>query len=187
MVQFQEPSLVDLTARVTALEEQNRRLKAIALAALLVGVCLALTAQTHVRERIVEAQEFRLVDQRGVLRGKLATTGDEQGGTAFSLYDRTGKERLAFGASHLLQFIMVKGDSGDVRLAAGPGTTPRMQFVDASGRTRLAFDLADDGPRITLRDMRGTSRLMAGLPNDQPAILFLDAGGRLAHSVSIPK
>ncbi len=123
-----QPHSSDLEDRLLRLERQNRRLKQLVIAALIVPATLLVMGQVP-SKKTVEANEFVLKDDAGIVRARLgmksATTnkkyewpeldlldmkgetrielfGDGIGGNAgVSLADETGETRAVFGAGGL--------------------------------------------------------------------------------------
>jgi hypothetical protein len=88
--------------RIARLEQQNRRMKvavSVIVVAVLGGVLVAgpllprqANAQTPSAPRIVEANEFRLLDESGRVRGRFAVDKD---GPGLAFGDENGKLRAA--------------------------------------------------------------------------------------------
>jgi hypothetical protein len=77
--------------RLNALEKQNRRMKQIGVAVIMIAASLLVMAQKQPTNRTVEANEFVLRDSSGDVRSKWSMT---QEGPRLSLLDSEGKERV---------------------------------------------------------------------------------------------
>ena len=104
----------------------------------------------QMRERIIEATEFRIVDRDGVVRGSLAMT-------------RKGP-RLAFFA-----------EDGTVRAEMlltreGPGMT----FADEGGDTRAWMGVTKNAARLGMADEQGNQRAFLGVGSKGPHLDFYD-------------
>ena len=84
-----------LIERVERLEKQNRRMKQVGAAALLLAGALFLMGQAAPK-RTVEANEFILKDASGRLRG---TWWAHSEGAILELYDSDGKPRIGLGVN----------------------------------------------------------------------------------------
>lgn len=155
-----DPS-IPVEDRLDRLERQNRRFRSIA-------ILLGLTAATWLlvgaaspkpRTKLVEATEFRLVDQKGTVRAALAVG---RGGTTISLNNGAGRPRLS--------------------LAVGDDGAPRVDLLDRSDSPRASLSLAGDGspqlsltgsPRIDLAEEAGKPRMSLAVGSDGEATVSL--------------
>ena len=82
---LQQTNFKEIQARLSRLEKQNRRMKAIGTAALVVVAALVVMAQASprkvVRVNVVETKELRIVDDNGIMRGHFDVTGITLGNT----------------------------------------------------------------------------------------------------------
>src|SRR5690242_6543464 len=98
-----EGNLGNFERRLARLEIQNRRWRGAALLAGTMGIAwLALGAGSSRRAKLVEATEFRLIDEKGTNRGAI-TSG--RGGASLTLSNGAGRVRAA----------LVVGDDGAPR------------------------------------------------------------------------
>ena len=82
---LQMTNFEEIQVRLGRLEKQNRRMKAIGTAAMVVVAALVVMAQASprkvVRADVVETKELRIVDDNGVMRGHFDVTGITLGNT----------------------------------------------------------------------------------------------------------
>ena len=114
----------------------------------------ARAAGTTTAPKVIQAQEFRLVDAAGTVRGRFGF--DMFGTPELGLNDASGKWRLY--------------------LTAQPG----LQLADATGRWRGGLRLAEDGTLgVRLGDGAGTGRAWLGLSKEgTPWLGLYDAKGQ---------
>jgi len=117
----------------------------------------ARAAQTTTAAKVIEAQEFRLVDSDGEKRGALQFS-DVLGEPELSLYDAAGQGRAS------LELM-----GGDARLS----------MRDAAGNDRVGLYTDQDGASILgLWDAAGNPRVSLGCrPDGCPLLNLLDAAG----------
>ena len=89
---------------------------------------------TKQHERVVIAEEFRLVDKEDNLRGIMGFS--DNGGPELSLYDKGGTTRINMALS----------DYGE----------PMLSLSDEDGTLRMSMNLITGGPELLLRDEGGT-------------------------------
>ena len=156
---------LDLARRVAKLELQNRRWRsAVLLAAIGVAACLALGAASRPRARLIEATEFRLVDQKGTVRGAIAVG---RGGASISLNNGAGRTRAA----------LVVGEDG----------APRLDLLDRSDAARASMRLSGDGtPELTLSDAAKNARGRLRLGADgSPRLDLADDSQKAGVSIAV--
>ncbi len=150
-----------LEDRIAKLEIQARRWKR---ATMLAGIAGAAwfglgAAASKSRTKLVEATEFRLVDQKGTVRASLAVG---RGGATISLNNGAGHPRAA----------LVVGEDG----------APRLDLLDRTDSSRASLRLAGDGspelslsgaPKIELSDEPGKPRASLAILADGEAALSL--------------
>jgi hypothetical protein len=127
----QPHSFEDLQDRVLKLEKQNRRLKQLGFAVLVLPALLLLMGQAP-SKKTVEANEFILRDNTGNVRARLAMSVVRGDGPEFLLFDAGGKPK-----------VMLK-----------EGLLPGLSLFDTQGYTRGAFGESDRfgiGPVLSLK------------------------------------
>jgi hypothetical protein len=104
-----------ILVRLNALEKQNRWMKRIGAAMIVVAASLFVMAQKPAVNRTIEANEFVLKDASGRTRAKLGL----EGGPGLVLYDETGKDRAWLSLNPLLGAMLSlysgNGKSGPLR------------------------------------------------------------------------
>lgn len=164
-----------LAVRLEKLEKQNRRIRGIGIALLVLAAALVLMGQTP-GHRTVEANEFVLKDASGTVRGRWSVV--EAFGPKFVLLDATGKERVLLnvldtGAGLILRDASGRDRAGLVATVNGPG----LNLTDANGKSRV-FVFADDTEDsfgVGLHDEKGLKRAALTFYNGTPKLALLDA------------
>jgi hypothetical protein len=89
-----------------------------------------------------------------------------------------------------VETLRIVEQSGKERivLTAVPGV-PDMTFLDASGRTRLTLDIADDSKPVLVISESGheKGRLTLGIENGSPTLQLYDRDGVKRVTIGIPK
>lgn len=130
-------SLPELHHRLLKLERQNRSLKRIGAAALIIVVSALVMGQASLK-RTVEADEFILKDNGGNVRARLSMNA-ALGSPEMLLLDETGKTRLKLTAG----------------LKTGLSIGGGISIFDGQGREREVFSADDNGPFFSLLDAKG--------------------------------
>jgi len=136
------------------------------LAALLLAGDLALrnvhAAPDPAPPKVLMAQEFRLVDKTGAMRGTLQTQDD--GSPGLALYDKTGKVRVTMN---------VQGDG-----------TSLLVFHDGAGKSRVELEQDADGTGgLTLINGKGTGGAAVLIaPDSNPVAVFKNKDGKVVWS-----
>ena len=90
----QTPDLQAVVERLGKVEKQNRRLKSVGIAVLVLVSAVLVIGQTVPKERILlEAEAFILRDKNGNVRGGLLATGDGEASLSFA--DKNGNVRAS--------------------------------------------------------------------------------------------
>ena len=113
--------------------------------------------------KVVRAEKFEVVDQKGKTRAILAAY---KPGPALMLYDEDGKERAGLAV----------GDNG-----------PRLVFWDEKGKARTGLVAQKGGPALELYDAKGTLRAGMALEKGEPAVMLYDAKGTLRAGMAAIK
>ena len=127
-------------------------------------------------QKVVEAEEFRLVDENGKLRAKLAQNPKLVG---FGLVDKKRNLRLVLnavesGSTHLKMYD--PGMKERVSVMLTEDGMPLLDLRDRNGKAGLSLRLADgDTPILEFRDRDNKVRLnLVLVKGDIPYLLFLD-------------
>lgn len=155
---------VSILDRLNRLERTNRRLKlAGVLAFSVLGAGLLMGQASQSSKRVVEAEEFRLVEKDGTLRGNWGV--ESEGNVAMRLLQRHGHGSLVLDAN--------PDGSVSVGLIDGTGkvrgmwaTTPEGSIVlsqtDEAGTRRGTWVVGEGLTYLSLRDKDGTNRAILG-------------------------
>ena len=106
-------------------------------------------------QKVVAAEEFRLVDKEG---NTLSTWGMYAGGPGMVLFSKKGKFRAVFSLT-------------------SPGESPVLTFADKNGVHRATVGLGDKRqPYLTLRDQVGKERISLSLDDKgDPYVVLYDS------------
>jgi hypothetical protein len=215
-----KPLIDALAERVERLERErgllrrtNRRWQWVAAALVLGGMVVsAAGAWTGDEPKVVQAEQFILLDRQGHRRGGMVATpggtvgllladGDQkdriwvtvgENGAAFlTLKDRAGKERFTVGQSPAAGDTMVvqlRDGAGKVRadLALSADGSPGLELRDEAGKTRFAASLLDGAPAVRLSEGEGKTRAYLGLVDGRHPMLSLsDAAGMVRAQLAV--
>ncbi len=147
------PDLKNLQDRLLKLESQNRRLKQLGFAALIVVTSLAVMGQAP-SPKTVEAHEFILRDDSGNVRAKLSM--NEHANPEMVFLDEKGGAR-----------IKLEGENGSFYGGV-------ISVFDSHGQQRGLFAARDTGGGISLLDSKGRPRTTLS-----PGDLWIAGGVRL--------
>lgn len=88
-------------------------------------------------KKIIEAQEFRIVDEHGNKRAVIGI--GEAGVIRMTVYDKNGQRRASIGANDESGFIAIYDAKGNPRWTATSRDmdNPRMTFFDEAGNNIL--------------------------------------------------
>lgn len=113
-------------------------------------------------EKVIIAQEFRLVDKDGKTLGRFGLS--EVGGPRLVLSDENGLPRAMLSLSSGNPVLSLHGKDTDVSIAAGVlSEAPWMVLVDRDGTPRACLRLQPDGsPSLHLCDKGGKIRAALG-------------------------
>jgi hypothetical protein len=139
------PNLNSLYARLEKLERQNRRMRRIGIAVFVLVVAVVTLGQTHSSSpTVIEANEFRLTDAAGKVRGELSANSDS---ATFKLSDAQGHPTamLSSTVDATYLWLMPPHSTSQVFLAAGPKAG--MLVDGGAGRLRLRADLDEASPK----------------------------------------
>ncbi|HYA02743.1 MAG TPA: hypothetical protein VEI04_06480 [Syntrophobacteria bacterium] len=114
--------------------------------------------------RILTAEEFQLVDEKGTVRAALSMS---MGGPGIVLFDKAGKFRAVLGlATGEDSPVLSLGDAEGrhrATLALRVNGEPYFALLDKEGKVRMSFTLdRERGPRIALLDNNELTRAALG-------------------------
>jgi len=160
----------DLALRVRALERSLRRARA-GLLAVGAGLLALTLAAAHPRRRAepLTATEFRLVDEKGELRGSFGLEGGQH--PTLVLLDAEGRKRwqALLKDDEVYTYLRDANGHGRITHAVDKGTHPHFLMHDKGNKPRLHAAIADSGaPSLVFIHVDGT----------MPAGLGVHADGR---------
>lgn len=184
--------LDSILRRLERLEKQNRRLKAIGAALLILISTILFMGQTG-PNRTVEAERFVLKDAQGIARGELGMDSVDR--PTLTLRDATGwpMVTLAGGTQPFLgltgdnSFVTLKPKVGERQVSLGVAPelfglaiydkkfragfavvngSPAATLFDEKGKERVAIDVTKFGPSLVLSDSDGTQRATLAVATD---------------------
>lgn len=131
--------------------------------------------------KVVEAQEFRLVDAAGNIRG-LFDLRRPDGEPCLYFFDAAGKQRLLLGLledGYPCLFLRDAAGQERITVASSVDGTSMVGFWDVAGESRASFGVQHDGsPTLVLLDATGKARIGLVIAKDgDPGVLLLDAAG----------
>jgi len=211
----QEVVDVTIEQRIDRLEQQNRRLKVAALALVVVVPGCAFLAGSHSPQQakahaastpaIVEAREFRMVDDFGETRASLYM--DAMGnpvlsltgrlGSRASLYmDTMGRPTLSLDSVRgrillivdqlgpaLLCYDWLRQLRAGLRVGIREGYKyPALYLYDAAERSYTRLGMGEYGPILEFIDEDGMARAGLGIGKDGPTLLLTDPNGNVIWS-----
>lgn len=126
----------------------------------------------------LEANEFRLVDTSGAVRGSFGT--DPDGTTRLVVSDEDGVPRLWSGVMpDGTAMINLNDDTGSPRVFVQvSGTGPLVAMRDSQNTGRIYLQVSEDEPLVNLRDANNQGRIFIKVGEEGPAIWFNDDQGR---------
>jgi hypothetical protein len=162
-----------LKNRVDALERQNRWMKRVGVAVLLLPVCVALMGQARPNQT-VEAQQFVLRDSSGKKWAALQLVNTEPvevresvpplkipAGVAANLtfYGENGEAKVVLGSGPLVSFLSLNDEKGEphARISNLGSNTPEVLLNSGGGNEAEIVVDANNGPQIDVRDTNGFS------------------------------
>jgi len=157
-------NLNKVIARLEKVEKENRRMKRVGLACLLVGASVAVMGQTRPPVRNIEAQSYVLQDASGTKRAELVLESGapgEEPSPVLRFLDRKGSEALSLSPTRL-------------ELAGKSDLGPDIILDDAKGTPRVDLGLEHNLPFVLLNDDKGIIRVDMGLERGDPALVIND-------------
>lgn len=178
-----------LAGRIEKLENSNRRLKFLALAAFALLTLGAIQNQNQDIQNLVQAKRFQVVNGNGKVLIDIGTFGDSKH-PAVLIFDSKGivREFLGIDASSDNSAVSSFDHSGTLRttslaVESGPFAGSSGHFVyDSNGtlRTGINFDVVNSFTGFSALDANEQSRVVAGispLTGNQEFVNLLEADG----------
>ena len=190
--------------RVLCSSKTTFRYLILAMATVWLASCATTASQGDHESGVVQAKEFRLVDSRGRVQGRLSARKD---GPLLVLYDQSGNARLAASVAagvgpvvelyskslqpriqiHVLDggpaAVVVNGESRASNVGLVTGTDgSAILFFEISGGSPLTLGLNHSGnPGVQLKDRNGQGRVILQMVGESPgsaSLGFFDSVGR---------
>jgi hypothetical protein len=156
--------LQTIQARLEKLEAQNRKLKLVGFAGLIVlgaGIVMAQSAPTP---KVIEAQRFVLKDPHGNIRAWLGVIGE---GSELVLGNSSKQPMMTLQVSDKAADLHFQGkENSGMNLGLDLGV-PAIAMAGSSGSGQATFHINDLGPSIKLTDSRGSSATVGVSEIDQ--------------------
>ena len=181
---------VDVTRRLERLEAENRRLKRIGAASVLVVGAIILMGQATPKKGppvAIEAQAFVLVDGLGTERGRLAVT---KGGEVLTLRGRAGSALVLETTATSTSMEMMGATTKDVTSLAVSETGSSLDMGRASGvvvllnagpsGTALLMSKKNDEASVTLSAVEAGTGLVVTRDGEKAALVM--SKGRLINT-----
>ena len=145
---------MDMNARLEKLEKENRRIKKIGIVSVVLASVLIISGQASTN-KVVTANEFRLVDATGKVRGFFST--NDEGLALLSLTDSSGKISASLGASTKGSTLLLKSidDKTWTDLSASANKFGGLHLYGSAGEIHLAVDGDSPGPSLQVKDREG--------------------------------
>jgi len=184
-----EERIAELERHIENQNRQNRRMKwvvGVLGIALVVGIgwrsgMLSPNPAQGQNQRVVEAEEFRLVDESGELRAMLKLV---EGKPVLDFYDEKGVLRAVLGmVVEGLPGLGLYDENGKIRVGLGVGEAgPSIGIYDENEHTRNALYMQKDGQHLVLVDENGAVRAFLSVTQDGPSLGLRDATGKTLWS-----
>lgn len=188
-----EANVRELARRLEVLERINqqnergyRRWKRRGIGLLGCALVVAVSGAADQKMTTIEAKEFLLRGEGGLMRASLAIRSD--GTPGFAMFDKNGKVRLEIDLSPEDDAgVNLHDSSGFLRAAVAlrPDGTPGVGLFGTKGQVRASLDLNRDGTSgVNVYDDNGTLRAALALrPNGTPALGLFDEKGQTVRSI----
>jgi hypothetical protein len=181
-----------LEERLKRLENERRRIHAMAIAALIlcaVGLFLSVPRWTLGRpqqgEQTIEAERFVLKDANGTTRALLQMGPS---GPQLDLTDSEQHPLLTLVAGNATSGIVLRSSAGTPRAAllsvAGGVDQPTLALMGGNGKPRIFLTMTEDGPAISMHDSNGKERIELLVKGEVPSEHFYDADGQKVLSLA---
>jgi hypothetical protein len=149
----------DIIHRLEKLETENRRMKKIGIVAGIVVSMFIVGGQAKTA-RVVEANEFRLVDASGKVRGKFST--NDAGQTLLTLTDSTEQISASLGTGTEGSSLVLSAMNINtwVHLSTPKGIFGGLHMIGPGGKLDVTLDDSNGGPNLSVEDKEGYSSVI---------------------------
>ncbi len=188
-----EAEVRELARRLEVLERINqqnelgyRRWKRRGIGLLGCALVAAVLGAADQKMTTIEAKEFVLRNEGGLMRASLTIRSD--GTPGFAMFDKNGKVRLEIDLSPEDDAgVNLHDSTGTLRAAVAlrPDGTPGIGLFGTKGQVRASLDVGRDGTSgVNVYDDNGTLRAaMALRPDATPAVGLFDEKGQVLRSI----
>ncbi|HXH51421.1 MAG TPA: hypothetical protein VNM47_18945 [Terriglobia bacterium] len=161
----------ELSRRLAKLERDNRRLKHLGLAALLIVVIVGTIGATQPIPQVIKAHTIQVTDAAGKVRFELKS--DE-----IRFFDGLGVPKLAMGIASGEPPLLLRGETGTIGLdTTSRSGMPGIWLLDRKGKTRAAMQMVGKGTVISLHDADGDGKVTLNQFPDGSLISLADGQG----------
>lgn len=145
----------DINARLEKLERENRRIKKIGIVAIVFVSILFVSGQAKTN-KVIEANEFRVVDASGKVLG---TLGLSESGATLRLNDTTGKVSAVLGANSIGSTVALLNSNAGAStfFVTSPGG---LNMYGPSGNIKATVEESGPGPNVAVADKEGYSSIL---------------------------
>ena len=166
-----------IKTRLETVERQNRKIKLFGIVAILVIGSFFIMGQTTLRNRVIEAEKFVLVDSKGQTRAILK---EENGSVSFFLSDAEQKRRIGLMITSETSGIHFSDSNKTIRasLILAKDGSPVLKFNDKTDNPQLLMVSHLKGPVLYLMDGSDGAKITLGVINDIPGLLFKNKKGK---------
>lgn len=147
-----ESSIVALANRVAKLEAQNRRLKKLGIASLVVVAAVITMGQVTVK-KVIRANEFEMLDSSGNVRAHLSVM---DGSPSLDLFDEAGQPRVVIANFSDGPQIALTNPAGKVNLQL---RSSGLTLFDPAESERASLSTSEGKPSLVLNDSDGFSAI----------------------------
>ena len=144
---------MDINARLEKLERENRRMKKIAIVVVVVASVLFISGQAKTN-KVVEANEFRLLDASGKER---ATLHVFRGQPELFIRSLNGESDVLLGTDTSGPFLRMGPLTGKATATLNPDN---LSLEGPVGKLRIALNHEAGGPNLTIEDNEGYSTVL---------------------------
>lgn len=165
---MRHPPDTEIMARLDRLERENRRLKRLGVAALVIAAALGLMAATRPVPDKITAHEFDVVDSAGKVRVAMSISPSKVGMPGLALYDRSGNPVAGLTT---------------MGLSAG-GRYSELQISSPHGKSVVTMGVIGGDPSIDISDANGFRMVLGStFERDSSADSIIMLGNDKKHRV----
>jgi len=144
---------MDINARLEKLERENRRMKKIGIVGIVFASVLFFSGQAKTN-KVVEANEFRLLDASGKER---ATLHVFRGQPELFIRSLNGESDVLLGTDTSGPYLVMGPVTGKAAVTLNPNN---LSLEGTVGKLRIALNPEAGGPNLTIEDNEGYSTVL---------------------------